>query len=396
MRINIIANTMIEPGMSGGTRIFIEYAKVWIKNGAKIRFFTSDSGKELCLLNDLKDVEFVLWKLPYKKEKFNNFELLLFYFLGLIRGCLNALKFERLSKDEIIYSSSDYWPDSIPAIIMKIKNSTNPWVAGFFLFAPLPWQKDSPYRGKRKFLGLLYWLTQLPVYLAVKKFSQMVFVTSKPDIKKFLTKKRGKDKVLAIRGGVDVRLSDKVKEHKNKLYDVVFIGRLHHQKGVIELIDIWRKVTEVNPKAKLAMIGNGPLLAEVKSKICQYHLEKNIDLLGFLDGVPKIKIFKASKIVVHPAIYDSGGMAACEAMAAGLPGVCFDLKALKTYYPKGMLKTKCFDLNQFSNNILRLLTDQKINNKLSNEAYSWAKEWDWDCKAKFIYSKLIGLINDLH
>ena len=43
-------------------------------------------------------------------------------------------------------------------------------------------------------------------------------------------------------------------------------------------------------------------------------------------------------MVVHPAIFDSGGMAAAEAMAWGLPGVSFDLPALKTYYPQGMIK----------------------------------------------------------
>ena len=52
-----------------------------------------------------------------------------------------------------------------------------------------------------------------------------------------------------------------------------------------------------------------------------------------------LRIFKDSKIVLHAAIYDSGGMAACEAMACELPGVSFDLPALKTCYPKGMFKT---------------------------------------------------------
>ena len=396
MKINIFANTMIEEGMSGGNRIFIEYSKRWIKKGVKIRIFTSDAGRDLCLLNNLTKADFVIWNLPYKKEKFNTLELLLFYFFGLVMGSINALKFSFSKEKEIIYSSSDYWPDSLPALLMKLKNFKNPWVAGFFLFAPKPWEKDSPYKGKRRLTGFLYWLMQLPVYLAVKKFSQMVFVTSEPDVIKFLTKKRGKDKVLVIRGGVDIKLSNKVKEPKNKLYDAVFIGRFHPQKGVMELVDIWMKVVEVNHKAKLVMIGNGPLLAEVRSKICQYHLEKNIDLLGFLDGIPKIKIFKACKIVVHPAIYDSGGMAACEAMAAGLPGVCFDLEALKTYYPKGMIKTPCFDFEGFAENILKLLEDKKLYKTIRKEAVEWAREWDWDCRAKFIYSKLNGLIYDLH
>ena len=101
-------------------------------------------------------------------------------------------------------------------------------------------------------------------------------------------------------------------------------------------------------------------------------------MFGFLDGLEKIKVFKDSKIVLHPALYDSGGMAACEAMICGLPGVSFDLPALKVYYPKGMLKTPCYDLKAFAENILRLLENKSLYNQLRKDAINWAKEWDWN------------------
>ena len=82
------------------------------------------------------------------------------------------------------------------------------------------------------------------------------------------------------------------------------------------------------------MIGVGELESEVKKKIRRCGLEQNIILFGFKDGIEKIRIFKDSRVVVHPAIYDSGGMAACEAMACGLPGVSFDLPALKNLLSK--------------------------------------------------------------
>ena len=150
----------------------------------------------------------------------------------------------------------------------------------------------------------------------------------------------------------------------------------------------------MKPNAKLAMIGEGYLEEEIKKKIKALNLENNITLYGFTDGSEKIKIFKSAKIVLHPAIYDSGGMAPCEAMACGLPGVSFDLPALRTYYPKGMLKTPCFDLKGFAENILKLLNDQDLYMKLSKEAIELAKEWDWDKRAKELLDAIISLIKN--
>ena len=106
----------------------------------------------------------------------------------------------------------------------------------------------------------------------------------------------------------------------------------------------------------------------------------------FKDGLEKLKIFKDSKVVLHPAIYDSGGMASCEAMACGLPGVSFDLPALKTYYPKGMLKTPCYDLEAFAKNIFKLLNDETLYRRTAEDALDWAKEWDWGKKSEALLS----------
>lgn len=148
--------------------------------------------------------------------------------------------------------------------------------------------------------------------------------------------------------------------------------------------------------SKLAIIGVGDLEQKVRDKIKRYGLEESITLFGFKDGIEKLTIFKESKVVVHPAIYDSGGMAACEAMACGLPGVSFDLPALKTYYPKGMLKTPCFDLEAFADNILKLLGDEKLYEKTAKDALDWAKEWDWDKKGEELleHIKYLSLTND--
>jgi len=394
--INIVANTMVEPGMSGGNRIFIENAKRWVKKGSNLRVFTSSVGKKICCLSGLCKVEYITWKVPLEKKKLSVCEIVYLYFLALINGWVNLLKVN-FKKGEIVYSSSDYWPDSLPVFLVKLLNPKVIWVAGFYLFAPKPWQKNSPYKGKRLFIGLFYWLTQLPIYWIIKRYADIVFVTSEPDVERFVTFKRKVDKILVIRGGVDIRPSEKYLFSGNtiplerKMYDACFVGRFHPQKGVLELVDIWKNVCERKPEAKLAMIGIGSLENEVREKITNLKLKENIELLGFKDGEEKFQIFKQSKIIIHPAIFDSGGMAACEAMAWGLPGVSFDLEALKTYYPKGMLKTPCFNIDKFADNIINLLVNKILYKKTKEDAISWAREWDWDKRGNMIYQKLLKI-----
>lgn len=389
MNILIVNNSHIsKDDMSGGEKIAMELFRR-LAEKTEIFLYTSNIGSHIWnkyKIDNIKKVE--IMRLKDNSTFFSYFR----------RAALGALELVRVRLDptykNIIYSASDFWPDSIPAFVMKLSKKNVSWIAGFYLFAPKAWQKDSPYRGKRWFVGIFYFLTQLPVYWIVKRYADMVFVTSEPDGEKFVTKRRRRDKILVIRGGVDTKPSGeylrsgrmiRVEERK---YDACFVGRFHYQKGVLELVNIWRLVCNNIPAAKLAMVGIGPLEREVREEIGKLGLCNNVELLGFKDGEEKYEVFKQSKIVVHPAIYDSGGMAACEAMAWGLPGVSFDLEALRTYYQKGMLKAHCFDAVDYAENIVRLLKDRELYENTSRDAADWAGEWDWEKRAGYVFDSL--------
>jgi len=157
----------------------------------------------------------------------------------------------------------------------------------------------------------------------------------------------------------------------------------------MELIDIWRHVVAKRPQARLAMIGNGPLEEEAREKVRKYGIQDKVDFFGFLDGEAKFDIFRQSKLVVHPATFDSGGMAAAEAMAWKLPGVSFDLEALKSYYPKGMVKVSKGDIRGFADAVCGLLNDRTNYERLSQEALDLIMEkWDWKVRAQELYKGL--------
>ena len=140
---------------------------------------------------------------------------------------------------------------------------------------------------------MFYWLSQLPMYYLIKRYADVVFVTSDPDIPKFITRKRGKDKIVVVHGGVDTKPSEKYLSSeeiipvKDRKYDACFVGRFHSQKGVLELIDIWKLVCEQKPNSKLGIIGTGPLEKEIQEKIKRSGLKNEIDLLGFRIGPSK-------------------------------------------------------------------------------------------------------------
>ncbi len=388
MSLNIISYSTIGSGMSGGDRIWIEFARKWAQAGEKVNVYVYEDGYNMCKQNNLSNVN-------YEVLKVRSFLKKSFFLLYITRAILGTFKWRKIARkldsDDVIYSASDFWPDTLPAYAAK-KKSKAFWIAGFYLFMPFPLSKDSPYRGLQRITkGIFYWLSQRLSYRLVNKTADSIFVTSEPDVHKFSHKKRSKDAHVVIRGGVDTKISQKVPEPRKKKYEAVFIGRFHPQKGVLQLIDIWGHVLKKKPDYKLAIIGEGSLKEKLVNKIKERSLEKNIDLYGFTDGEEKIRIFKDSKVVLHPAVYDSGGMAACEAMACGLPCVGFDLEAFETYYPKGMVKAPVGDEKAFADQIINLLDDADMYKSYRQQALEWANEWAWEKRADIVLREIENL-----
>jgi glycosyltransferase involved in cell wall biosynthesis len=138
------------------------------------------------------------------------------------------------------------------------------------------------------------------------------------------------------------------------------------------------------------MIGDGPLYKKVQDLINEKKLMNNVILTGYLfDGDLKYDFFSKSKLVVHPALYDSGGMAAYEAMAFGLPVIGFDLLAYNSYYPKGMITVKIGTNKTFSEQILDLLKNPLKRLSIASEGLSFiASSATWKIRSEQILRQI--------
>ncbi len=382
MGVNFISLSSCGEGISGGDRIYIELAREWSKEDKVIISLFPD-GRKMCERNGLN------------KSHNINYEVLESNFLSKFRGFINyflripysiVFGFRKSIENPsvtIIYSSSDFLMDVIPGFILKLRYPKLKWVATWYQTAPNPIKgfAEGSRENTYKLSAFYYWFQQLLTKPMIRLRADKILVNNEDERKRF-DRQDKVGKVGVIIGAVRLDQIDRYIEahpNQNKIYDAVFQGRFHPQKGVVELVEIWSKVVKTNPNAKLAMIGDGPLMSKTKSKIKKLRLEKNINLLGYVfDGDKKYKIFSQSKLVVHPALYDSGGMASAEAMAFSLPCIGFDLVAYKSYYPKGMRKVETGNLEKYSDAIIELLENKTIYNKYKLESRQLIENnWSW-------------------
>jgi len=381
-------------GISGGDRIFIELAREWSKN-ISITIYTTQEGVEMCKRQKLKGLHLKIKNLVVKLPSKFLFKYLYKIYLGIKLGFSLQISNHKLPITNL-YSSSEFWMDSLPCVILKIRFPKLKWIASWYQTAPNPLKGFTESNREKKYRtsSFYYWLMQLPIKPLIKKYADFVIVNNEEERKQF-PEMSTKNKVIVLLGAVRL---DEIKKFlstnhhllSTKRYDAVFQGRFHPQKGVLELIDIWKKVVDKIPNAKLAMIGDGPLMDKVKSQIINYKLQNNVKLFGYVfDGPEKYKIFSQSKIVVHPALYDSGGMASAEAMAFGLPAVGFNLKAYKSYYPEGMLKAEIGQYKTLSGYIIKLLNNEELRNNLGDKAKEMVyNNLSWKRRAKNLHIML--------
>lgn len=392
LNFHFFAYAALGSGLSGGDRIFIELSRRWSQK-YPVTIYLWSEGYQICKKQNLTDSP-VTFKVS-SMEPWWRMGFYINYLARIIQGVVTGLSLKLPNKpDTIIYSASEFWMDSLPAFILKKRYKKIKWVAAWYQTAPNPLKGFSQNTRKEKYRlnAFFYWLMQLPAKEIISRFADFVVVNNDDEKKQFPGLNKS-NRVIVCLGAVDltgVKKYQKDNGFSGKIYDGVFQGRFHPQKGVLELIDIWKQVVIKKPSATLAMIGDGPLMQKVAVKIKEEKLQKNIKLFGYVfDGNEKYRIFAQSKLVLHPAFYDSGGMAAAEAMAFGLPGVCFNLPSLKGYYPKGMLKAKVEDLDDFKNKILLLLTDKALYNKIALESKKVIQNyWSWDKRAAQILSSL--------
>lgn len=94
------------------------------------------------------------------------------------------------------------------------------------------------------------------------------------------------------------------------------VGSQKPQKNHSYLIDVFAEVCKKSEAYKLVLVGDGPLMPEMKAKVRNLGLENKVMFLGTRNDAPRL--FNAFDIFVLPSLFEGLGIVAVEAQANGL------------------------------------------------------------------------------
>jgi glycosyltransferase involved in cell wall biosynthesis len=165
---------------------------------------------------------------------------------------------------------------------------------------------------------------------------------------------------------------------------ILFAGRLEVRKGVLDLLDCMRIVAISIPKARLVIIGKGPLSSSITRKVAELELQKQVVIKGFVTSQELLATMLRSSMFVLPSHYEGLPTVALEAMACRLPVVATTARGNSDLIRSGVtgLLVPPRSPSALSHAVVRLLQHPELREKLAKNARRMMEEsftWDRVC-----------------
>jgi len=178
--------------------------------------------------------------------------------------------------------------------------------------------------------------------------------------------------------GIDVRVTPpQWRENGSQLFTLLFLSRLDPVKNLEGLLRAFALVANETPNAVLKIAGDGApqYVRSLKALAETLAIADRVEWLGHVTGGRKADLFSTASAFVLPSHSESFGIAAVEALAAGLPCIVSDEVAIAPDIEKaGAGVVTSTDPRDLAASIRRLQGDKKLCFVMSAAARILAEE----------------------
>ncbi len=201
-------------------------------------------------------------------------------------------------------------------------------------------------------------------------------------------------RIYVIRNGVDTELFKPQIEPKFRKGEpqFLFVGNLYEHKNVEELIFALKELVKKYPKACLQIVGDGSLYERLKNLVVELRLEKNVDLVGRIEGYELPYYYASCDVYVTASRWELFGLPLLEAMACGKPVVASSITSHAELLAKskGGTTYDAGNIDDLSQKMIKTLMERA---KYSNNGITFASKSDWSIVAENmskVYTRIAG------
>ena len=194
-----------------------------------------------------------------------------------------------------------------------------------------------------------------------------------------------------LHNAIDHELFDRVEIEKNVLPLIVYVGRIKKYKNIHYVIEAMPELIKIFPKIKLVIGGRGDYQESLKNSVKNLNLGNSVEFFGFLSEEEKARILGKAWIFVTMAEKEGWGITVIEANAMKTPAIGSDVEGLRDSIRNNVtgFLVKLGDKKQLVAKISDLLKNGDELNRVSENAYKWSKEFDWDKSADHFLDQIV-------
>lgn len=264
--------------------------------------------KPVFKLNDKIKIKYLMTDLKPNKQELKQ-SLKKLKLITFFKELKKSLKILKLKKNLMIGVIKNCDSD----VIISTRDIHNNWLSKYGRDKTLKigWEHNHHHNNKRYINKVTKSVLGLDYFVLVSK-----------DLTKFYSEKLKDKKVkcVYIPNSINFFPQEKAKLETENL---ISIGRLSHEKGYLDLIDIFKELHQKYPDSKLNIIGDGPDRKKIEKKIRDNKLEDYIILHGFQEKEYINKYLEKSSVYIMTSYTESFGLVLLEAFAYGVPCVAY-------------------------------------------------------------------------
>jgi glycosyltransferase involved in cell wall biosynthesis len=383
-RIHFVANCVYSNHVAGGDIHFFEMARAALAAGYDVNFFGGHA-----LQQHLQDQKIAATITLTDNQQHPGIDLghftgqaaLFADYSRRYRGSIRSLS--DIQQHDIVYAVTDFWFDVLPVVRSHAYGKMMIW----HMQAPHLSQiaaRSRPDVDTARIASLHYWAGQ---NLSLRKFAgcphkRMLYVHPRmqPEL---LNRGFTSDEIKYVSFGVDP--SPPGNPTTQKRYDVAWIGRVHRQKGVDDLLETLSHLAKALPDFRAVIIGK--VESDLKPRIEDMGLRNFVHFAGFVSEEEKFNLFRASRVYLMPSRFEGSPRVIGEALVCGVPVVAYDVETYRPIFDDFLRYVPCYDVRAFAAESERqVLAVRKGQNYLSTmNLEQFKKDCSWEtAKSTFL------------